>query len=85
MHTCVWVGAHINAYRQRPEEDIRCLCISLSTCSFEAGALSLNLWFVFSQLGWEPGSPSDPPVSDPLRAGSRVYTESPSYHVNAGI
>lgn len=75
MHTCVWRGAHTNAYMQRPGEDIRCLCMSLSTCSFEAEALFLSLWFVFSQLGWEPGSPSDPPASDPLRAGSQVYTE----------
>lgn len=54
MHTCV---GSVPLCMWRPKADISCL--SFSACSFETGPYS-NLELVFSWLGLEPASPSNP-------------------------
>jgi hypothetical protein len=68
----------------RAEEGIRQIS-SISTYSFEAGSLSLNLGLVFSQLIQNSGSLNKPPVSAPLEAGVASVPSYLACYVGTGI
>lgn len=60
-----------------PEEGNGRPPLSISSYFFEAGSLG-ELGLELSQLGWQPGSPSDTPVSGPVGAGATSLCGTPA-------
>lgn len=60
-----------------PEEGNGWPPLSISSYFFESGSLG-ELGLELPQLGWQPGSPSDTPVSGPVEAGATSLCGTPA-------
>lgn len=78
-HMCAGVCTSVCMWK--PEENVRCLLLCLSVCSFKSEALSeleLVFFFFFCWAGSQQ-APEMPPVSSPPQAGRRCFGYSVCY------